>query len=423
MSINYTTLFTRLGSIIKQTNVLITLQGTTLMGSGNGADAILSQYEARRDLVTGLQEAFTGWASAAAGWVSSLKGYSDRTLADLQGALNARSTSAATIVPLLAAQMAADAQSVKPNTITAPSVAAVSGNTGNGVLLASKVSVAGIDDQTIISETLKAVCTSDSSRGSAAGGEQFSVTGLPTAPAGSYLPQGNGAGPTIAVANNGGSNRLTNGDFETWSGATPGTWNIVAGSALITQETVNVHQGAGALNIAGDGSTPTVTLNQVMSSLTPSARYAAGAWLRIAGTFTTGSTLSIAIKGTGYTTVNLYSGDPHGLTTTYALESAFFSTPELIPADFRLEISWTSANSAGAAAVVLVDDVAVAPAVNFGGVYYALFRGSIDFLAGDAFTITTASDYGGVIQSFFARFYDVALPSSGSPTIADSLAT
>jgi hypothetical protein len=49
--ISYATLFLRIGRLAKLSNDYLTLQGTTLLGSNNGADDILDEYAANRELV------------------------------------------------------------------------------------------------------------------------------------------------------------------------------------------------------------------------------------------------------------------------------------------------------------------------------------------------------------------------------------
>jgi hypothetical protein len=431
MSINYTTLFSRIGACVKQVNLWLAYQGTDLLGSGDGADAILSQYEDRRDLVTGVQDFFQSNASQVSGWISTLKGTVDATLSDLQSSLNAPASSPSTILPLMVTDMVANSQTVLKNTITAPAITTNGANTGNAQLLADDTTVAGISDERIINETISFLATNDTARSGTAGGESFSITGLPQSSAYNYSPLGNGNGPAIRVCNESGTNLLANGNFESWPTTnTPALWTLgtgaVAGTTIVKNTSaVHAATSTAALELLCDGVSATITITQnIASKVSAGTKYAAGAWARYAGSsITSGSNLQIAITGTGITTVNLFNADPSTLTASYALKHAFFNIGETIPIDLSMTITWTTAATAGSGAEILIDDVAVTQPVNFGNVYYALFRGSVDVIKGDQLEVVTATSGAGVFQSFFGRFYGVALPSASSPSISDSLAT
>jgi hypothetical protein len=435
MSINYTTLFTRLGKIVKWVNNWLDYQGGQLFSdsiSGGAADDVLDQYEDRRDLVTGLQEDVQAFAGSVAGWESRYKTYADRTLADLQADLNSPSADPATILPLMIIDMVDNNQTVNANAISAATVTPDGGNTGNGQLLVSIQNADGADDERIISETILVKCTSDQFNGGTAGGETFSIVGLPDNGVYSAKTRGNGTGPSITVSDESGGNKLSNGDFETFSVAnTPDSWDVGAGviGTNIFKETVNLHTGSSALKLQSDASATTITLTQSIDAL-PRTKYGVGIWVRKNGTFGAGVTnLQISIKGTGFSTVDLFNADPTTLTTSYVFKKSgsdgFINIPANVPAGLQLEITWTAANLANAGAQILIDDAAVVEAVDFGHATYALFRGNTDFVVGDKFVVVTANDYGGVFQTFFGRFYDVQLPSddSAGETLSDTLAT
>ena len=512
MGIAYTTLFHRLGKLIKNVNLWLGWQGTNIMGADNGADEILSQYEARRDLVTGVQQQFQSNAQTVAGWITQLQQVAQATLADLQSSLLTSSNTMSAILPALSYDMAhttaiatlgaisaagsgytdgtytkvpltggtgdgaiatvvvsggvvttvtltdggsgytvADSLSapadsiggtctsafavpvatlstvtVKKNTVTAPSVTAVGTNTGTGVLLASKVNVNSIDDERVIHETLSAVCAQDRFSGVSAGAESFTLTGLPQTNANNYLPLGNGACPQhLTVAANS-QNLLTDGDFENWSGTPLGLtdWTLDAGTwaTNLVQDLSHAFTGLAALDLVADGATGTIGLHQPITAQQGSI-YCAGVYLRCLAAIDGTSTLTVSITGTGISPVVLFSGNPSGLTTSFVLHSAFFGLPDIVPPDLALTISWTSAASPTSGKTIIIDQVAVVKTVGFGNVQYALMRGATDFLNGDEFSIVTANDNAGAIQSFFGRFFGAQLPSSSSNTVDDSLAT
>lgn len=426
MALDIDAFFARLGPVVKVTNDLLTLQGT-YRGEGAEADAILDAYEDKRELVQPVLASFDGLAAQMAGQVGQLKAVADRTLGDLQLDLNSPTAQPTDVLPRLYEEMVLAGDTVQASTVGTPTVTAVAGNTGSGVLVASKVDALGRDAETSITELVRFTCASDQYGGGTAGGERFTVVGYPTLPANNYGTRGNGAGGSLTVLNAGGGNKLTGGGFDTFTVAnTPDSWTLDAGAAgtNIFSEATNIHGTSGkALKLQGNASTATVTLSQsVLSSAAVGTRYAAGVWLRKgSGTFASGSTLTVRVTdGASYNQV-LYSADPSTLTTTYALSSAFYNTGETLPATLKYQITWTTAGGVASTGQIFIDDAAVGVAYEFGGIRYALFRGAVDFTAGDAFTSATTNT-GGVFQTYFARFFGFQLPSSGSPTQADALA-
>jgi hypothetical protein len=430
MSITYSTLFTQLGKSVKTANDLLAAQNT-YRGIGAEATAILDQYNTRRDLVVGLLQSFDGLAAGMAGQVGQCKAVVDATLADLQSALNAPDNSTSTILPLMAADMVAGGQTVKASTVGTPTIAAVAGNVGTGSLVASKIDNLGRTAEVSITEVVRLACSQDQYGGATAGGETFSVVGYPTLDATVYGTRGNGSGDSVSVMNEGGANLLTNSNFDTFTVAnTPDSWTLDAGTVgtNVFSEATTIHAAAGkALKLQGNGALATATLHESINTLvSTNTRYVMGVFLRKgAGAFAAGSTLAIRVTGTGFTTQNLYSADPSTLTTGYVLSSLFFNVGATIPSDLKLEITWTTAGGVAATGQIFIDDLVLAPAYEFGGIYYGLFRGSADFVAGDAFTSTTSNGYQGVFATYFSRFYGFQLPAvgGGAETIADTLAT
>lgn len=428
MAINYTLLFTRLGREVFWINNFLALQ-PTLDDPATGALAnILAQYTARPDLVSGLTAIMEGQANNVAGWEAQLQQFANNTIIDLQLDLNAPSANVQSILPLLVENMVANAQTVQANAISAPIIAPNGGNIGNGVLMVSIQTPAGIDDERIITETVNLVCIGDRFNGANAGGERFSITGFP-ALASIYTAgiRGNGIGPTVAVANESGQNVVQNGDFNRFNPAnTPSQWTItggVVGVNILSEPTI-IHAPTGlALKLLANGVATTIGVSQnILNAVKASSQYAVGVWVRKAGAFGGGSNLQIAVKGTGFTSFNLFNADPSTLTTGYVLYKGFVNLPSVLPTDLSIVISWTGA-AAETGVSVYVDDVAIVAPVLFGYVGYALMRGSVDFIRQDEITVDTADDYGGVFQTYFGRFLSTALPSSNAPSISDSLAT
>lgn len=425
--VNYTVLFERIGKDVKYFNLYYAQQNGNI-GLSAVTD-ILGQYSARPDLIPNIVPNFAGFVSNAQSWCQTVKGFVDATLIDLQQDLSSPSATTAAILPLMVEDMTLNSQTVQKNTIAALNIssAVLATNIGNGFLEGYTNTSTGIPNEQIISEYVVFTCTLDRFGGANAGGEQFSIQGYPSQQyyVGNFN-RGNGSGTPISVSNEGGSNFLSNGDFEDVSGTFPNNWNISAGAPLISSNSSSGHSNTSTscLQLSGNGSAGAISLYQnIAGDVSQFSTYAAGAFIRKAGTVTSGSNLAISITGTGYSTVNLYSGDPSGLATSYALEQTFFNVGAVIPADLAMTISWTVANNAGSGAIVLIDDCAVVQPTLFGGVQYVLYRGTIDFSVGDSFGVLTSDNFAGIFQSFFGLVYSIQLPSSASPSIPDSYAT
>lgn len=523
-----------MGSAIKSVNAFTAFQSASIMGAGQGADAILSQFETERELVTNVQTQFQGFAYAMQGWASTTTGVVDSVLSNLQAELNTASTSPGICLAALIQQMEADSQSVTPNVIATPTIAAAATNVGNGLLLTiTASSLSGIADQRILNENLKVLCTNDQYNGTTAGGELFTITGEPTQPPYSYLVGGNGGSQNLSVADEG-SNLLTNGLFDStltsgWTetvllvppsvaptvsvGGSGGTWTagnyflkvtavgtgggettaapesavfaITAGTVpTVTFPTqpaglsawniyVTLVYGASGtetfqIAVTSPGSTYTITTPPVASATVPpvvntailnsassinplttstSAAYNATNGLNITGSSNiwesielsqslsvssdtvyvasvmlrattappAGSTLQISIDG-----VNLYSGAASAIPSTWTRYYVLvYPSRQVSTATLAIALTGVTGFTSGN---IEISNIVVTEPVLYGSVGYAILRGTTDFNMNDFFEVVTANNHAGIFQTFFNTQYAQILPTSGSPTIADSLA-
>jgi len=158
--------------------------------------------------------------------------------------------------------------------------------------------------------------------------------------------------------------------------------------------------------------------------VSPNTKYGFGAFVKpLQNPCPAGSNLQISIKGTGYSTVNIFNADPNTLAFSFDFYSSFFNTPAIIPADLHVEVYWTSMTAIASASGLIFDEFQVQKAIVFGYASYALYRGTVDFQVNDFFTVTTANNYAGLFQTYMGRFFKTALPSSGGPTITDAWAS
>lgn len=423
MAIDYTLLFTRLGRFVAETNLWLGRQGSQLWASDVGADDILDEFAANRDLADGVLALYQTLQASMRQHVAGLTTQASKSLSALQAELMASSPSTQAIVPLLIARMVDDSKTVAANTVSAPSVSSVAGLVGTGGLAASKTNADGVDDETVVSETLRVRCVRDRFTGTVAGQEAFEIVGAPRqVREEGYLARGSG-GPTSLLGGEA-SNLLTNGPFSAFTGNVPDGWTVVAGVAGtdILDNTTVLHANAHTLELKSGGSS-TITLKQVFGASFTKRVYVGNVWARRSGgSWTGGGSLKFTAKGTGFTDRDILSIDPASLTTSFANATLFFATPATLPSDFRIEASWTGANL-NAAKSVYLSGSAVRLATMHGGTAYAIFRGAADFLVGDEFEVVTANNYAGKFQTWFGRFFGAQLPSSGSPNISDSLAS
>lgn len=430
MSISYSDFFAKLGRIVFWSDQLVGFQNSIYLEPTFGmADDVQNVFDNARDLVASFQQQCDSFASTMAGQISTLTQVANATLASLQLDLNAPGTTPGIILPALYRQMVIDGQSVLHNVIASPVVMAGAGNNGNGVLLVSTMNALGITDERSLTQDVLLLCTSSQWSGGTAGAETFSVTGYPQLPSPNvYGTLGNGNGQTLRVADP--QNIISNGNFASFGNPTanvPNSWTLSAGTALTNclQTTSVVHSGTSAMELKSDGTTPTITLTQnISSSIRSTTVYCISVWLRKGGTVTGGSTLAVTISGTGVTTQTAASLDPSTLTTSYAQYHLFFATQSIVPpSDYSVTINWTIANAASSSAIVYVADCVLIAPVVYGSIQYALFRGSVDFAVADSFTNLTTVSSQGAFQSYAARWFNFQFPSSASPTISDSLAT
>lgn len=423
MAIDYTLLFTRLGRFVAETNLWLARQSSEVLGSNVGADDILDEFAANRELADGVLGLYQSLQASMRSHVGGLTTQATKSLAALQSELSAPSPSTAAILPLLIERMGDESKTVLANTISSPGVTPVSGITGTGGLSVSKMNADGVDDQTVASETLRVRCVRDRFTGTVAGQELFEIVGQPRqAKEEGYAPRGSG-GPTQTLGG-AAANLLTNGAFSAFTSNVPDGWTVVAGTAGtdILDNTTVLHADTHTLELKSGGAS-TITLKQVFGSSFTKRVYVGNVWARRSGgSWTGGGSLKFTAKGTGFTDKDILSIDPASLTASFANSVLFFATPATLPSDFRIEVSWTGANL-NAGKSVYLSGSAVRLATMHGGSAYAIFRGATDFLAGDDFVVITANDYAGKFQTWFGRFFGVQLPSSGSPNISDSLAS
>ena len=446
-----TGVFTHLGKIIKHYNQFADDANDGSTGLAADRKEILDKFQAGdQDVaIDGLVGAYERWKSEYIQRRSTISGFALSRLQDIATVINeigASSSSQAEILDKLITQMNTDTETVNASSVTLGSVTAGAGNTGNGTLLRTEVldgatspgivdgismpshaEYNGLDSElTVPAETWRFRVTGDSFQdGLEEGTEQLSWEGDVADQPHGIDAEGSGFIDTLTPINSAGL--LTDGEFEEFTSNTPDNWTIDAGTAgtHIFEETnaANIYHGAAGLKFTGDGAQANIQISQAIdaASVVANKAYVVTALIKASSSITNGA-LTIQFEGTGYTAggsekISIAAGS---LPTSFTLQHFFINLPGVIPGDLKLVIKWTGTPTN--AKNLWVDDVAFGPVTYGAGGGVVAVRGSTPFVRNDRFTITVANTEG-VIQSFFRRVFGVQLPSSGSPSIADSLAT
>lgn len=452
MAVNWTNLFTDAGAFIKVLNLYRTLAGTTVPGYATTLEGVLAGT-GNYPLLNGMPQKFETWQDAITGWCTELGGKAQERFVDRDLILEelpvGSSPSIQVVIGEMIRAMINASQTIDRSTVTLGSVTAdaANSNTGIATILTTKVLdgvtnpgnnmpanryYAGVDSELgVTAETMTITCTRDSSGVGATseGSEQFEWKGeVQGRNAYDWRSEGSGNGPTFSMLN--GSGMVNGGEFETHVTATniPDGWTLTAGAAttntVIDNTAGKVKRGTYSLKLLGSGAA-TITLQQTLpGGLVPLKRYALAAWVLGNASIAAG-TLTIGFVGTGYTpgggeTISLNAAALAAL-TSYGLQSAFITMPANIPSDMKLQITVTGTLTSGQG--LWIDGLAFGPVIWHGGVGAVAVAGGTKTLKNDRFSFTVANNGAGVFQDFCRRQFGMQLPSSGAPTIADSLAT
>ena len=383
---------------------------------------VLNQGDAERDGLRVFQ--------ALSDFISQARGFRARALSHLdelvrQGfaeELGMQGSSARNVLLRLRSQMTQDSESVQANTVSVGSVSDDGSNAGTGSVFVFEDTTLPdgsiVDDEMIATQDIEMVCTYDAPHdGRDSGDEEFTLVSE-TAQA-VQVPVIAATGPE-GDAND--RNLLMDGSFESHDGADFEHWEVAAGAALFSQEDSTVYVGDASLEVTSAGGTAG-QLEQDLSDaeLMPGEFYAIAANVHV-DSLSAGS-ITIRLEGDGYSSTAELTIDGGTGTGTWLKLCALELVPKPIPENMALVVEVDSAF----AGTVFIDNVALArptpiPAL---GIRVAVFQGDEDFVAGslpDAFSFSLTSSDTGVFQTFLRDNYRMVLPSSGSPTIADTYA-
>lgn len=444
-------LFTRIGAMGGLLADLNTFQSSTLP---TDVQAILTQYPANNDeiMVDGIETQLMSAQQSSGGIMASIQSYGYNTVNTMVYQDNPllSNTNLATSLAEVIRQMIGDSQTIQACTIGS-TVTAAAGNQGNGVCVVSTRRSDGLVQENAFQEHITVKCSSDSTISSSlAGRETFAVTG--TVPYTSFdwrFPGGSGGSGSLsaidATSDNSNGNKLTNSDFEAFTSNVPDDWSILVGSAgtTIKKSTSQFYTGAASLNFVGNGSELT-SIAQTFGTGTPATlnsqtQYACSLWMKVDSVPAAGVLEVSLVDGSNTITTdvsgnqNKFSFTLIGATTSWANVSGSFRTPYILPSTLKIRVRLSTALSN--TINLYIDHLALGTMtqVYTGGPSVSVFSGSSDFYVPDSFTAAITNNRGGAsnnktFQTLYDRMFGMRqlgllLPSSGSPSISDSLIT
>ena len=318
-------------------------------------------------------------------------------------------------------QMIAASATFPANTITQGSVSYGAANVGTG-----KIILHGIPSQMSPTETLRFECVSDTTTGSAAGSERFTVTGSARVAdiTSDEYPAGSGANGSITSSDyNDGQNTVSNGGFDSWTGGTPDSWT--GAGAGLTQLSTGMLRGSSCLQATGN-----ISYQLVQASATqvvgPNKRVLFGFWIKkISGTNTRDVELELQASATGSQLVSVIASGA-SLTTSWQLFTASYQFPLNAPVS-AVELSLNIQVDAGC--VLAIDGVFCFVPSQYGvnGQFIQIIGGATDWRIGDYATIAITNNYYATVLNYTERFFapfqnGIELPTTtGTPTILNSV--
>lgn len=456
MSMDYTSansgIFTHLGKIIKYFNLYRSQPTDASTGLDADRSAIISAlHGGNQDLaIQGITAAYQSWKLGYVNRRSTLAGYVLARLQDPSSVLNqigAAGTDPRSILSALFGQMLLDSQTVQASSVSLGAVSAAAANAGNGQVFTTTVldgysspggqgslaypampAYKGRNSELAVpSETMHLVASTDGAQGSIP--VTFTWNGQPSDVNGQYgiSAEGSGLIGSVTEIHDATAPYLSNADFETFTTPNvPDSWNIDSGTAgthvKSNSNLSNVTHGLRSLNLVGDGTLATIQLSQAppAGALSAGQRFLVSAQIKADALISAG-TLTVKFSGTNYTPGGGESIQiaPGSLPTSFQLNHFFVTMPASLPPDMKLVVQWSGTPSSGKN--VYIDDIGIAPVSYGGGVGVAVVRGTSPFGAGDSFSFAVTNTEG-VFQRAFRQLFGIQLPSSSTPTIADSLA-
>jgi len=442
MAVNYTNLFSMLGELVQRVNQFVGLYATV----DTGLSEILADFDTagRNDLEDGLTGTFDGYKRNLQGWVRGMNTKAEQVLMHRESMLEQlnllNGPSLANVLTELWRNMVDNTETINRSTVTIGAVTTDCVNVGVGGLITGKMlngvtspgaafgsnwEYNGVDSELSSNDDMVMECTADSENdGATLGQERFSWYGRVPLTQGSFSWEnyGSGSGPSMSTIQ--GDSILLNSGFDDFTADLPDSWTLDAGTVVTNiDDNTDVVLGTTALSLIGNAATASIQISQIDVANTPRNRFVFGFWIKGDAAISAG-TLYIGFTGTGYTAS---SGEKIELNTaalaaatTYTWFSAALNIPDQVPADWKFIIRL---NGTPSAHTVKIDAGGLVSPNYFNGIYAVPYAGAGKFMRTDRLLFTVANDEAGIFQKWFRLAFGIQMPSSGTPSRADSLAT
>jgi FlaG/FlaF family flagellin (archaellin) len=388
-------LFKRLGKLGKEYLRVVTAYGSTLDTSVEAIRAFWATG-AEGIVIDGLYSSRNSYKTVHSGWLSALQSIMQNTVVEQVNddtALPSKNLNAA--LSELIRQMTSTSDSILRGT-SAASTTAYSGNKGDGKIKISFVNGYGDTLQYAYPETIKFLCTTDSTRF----GETFSIAGAPKlAITDANWPGGSGATGSLTLFDAATNSYIQNGNFDTWTSpsAAPDSWTVVVGTpgTNIVRDTSTKRSTSYALRFVNDGSTLFKVKQQLSSSLIAANQVLClNLWAKVSASDSSGVVRFRLVDGSGAVisndagTANSFTADTNtGIGTSYTNLSGFFQMPRQLPTSgVFLEI--TQSVAMASPKTVNLSLIGLTKAIqlyNYGGPFCAGFSSASAHSAGDYF--------------------------------------
>lgn len=439
MAVNYTDLFEDIGEFVERITKFRTYTDTDLPAELAEIQTQLSS-NSRFDILSSVPQQFDGFKDSILGWIDTIIAkvterllHRDTIITQLQ--LTQSNASINDVLSELIFDMLANSESINNSTATNGSFSYASGNVGTGKAVLCSVldgvtppgagmpahpRYRGLTSQLGCTETVFLNCVADAEvDGLTEAQERFQIVGDPaySSPY-DWRGEGSGLGPTISVAAS--TPLMSNGDFETWSGGAtvvPDNWTVNTGTwnTNILREGTTKYRGTYGLKFIGSAGGDRILEQAVDTTLLPGKSYIIGFQFYGHASHSTG-TFRLRLAGTGIGPTDFIL-DVTETTAAWTFVSGVWTLPWTLPSNLTLQIACLACDQS-----YFVDDVFLVEPVWHDGLGYAVFPGATPWLRNDRISHTKTAG-SGVFQNFFRKVYKTQLPASGSPTIADSLAT
>lgn len=426
--------FTRQGVFIGEYNRVAYFYGSALTA---GFQSIWAQFSGSN------QAAVQNLPDAVAAFANTDTTYLGVLVSDAQTASVLQVADDVSVVPstfqrsveIVIDQMITNSQTVQRPTLTS-SVSAAGINLGDATVVVSTTNQYGDPlDMTFAEDVVFTNTSSDNSFASS-----LSYAGDTAVDPNSPLwPAGSGCTGTMTALDQTQTGIVTDGGFEAWGGTgnnTPTNWDIVNGDAGVTVQrgTSDPVRGSFYAEIVSDGAQATQLAQDI--TLTVNTVYAVCVYAKISATTATGTFRIALTDGDGNVLTDdagnslSYTRNVNGqVSATWAIFTAFFSTPRQLPAVTRVQYGLSVAATSGRVLSLDLAGVQVATQLYSGGPFAAAFSGENAAALGDYWTATFTNSLGsnsfvrGADRLFGFRALGVYYPSASSPTIPDSLVT